>query len=245
MIQVTFPFSQFTDKAGLPLDAGFIYIGTENINPETNPIALFWDDALTIPAAQPLRTINGYISRNGSPGRVYTNTSAYSITVRDKSSNLVATALDASALDNLRADLAAPSGSSLMGHTPSGSGSVPTTVEQQLNNIQGWIVNVKDAPFYAIGGGADDTEALQKAIGSGLPLDFGSDTYSHSGLSVTTEGNVHWMGKGASLVYTGSSEIDAVVVQASIAPSSACSKYEVNPVCELIQALISSNVAPE
>lgn len=115
MIQVTFPFAQFTDKAGQPLDAGFIYIGTENQNPETNPIALFYDDALTVPAAQPLRTINGYIARNGSPGRVYTNTSAYSITVRDKSSNLVATALDASALDNIREELAAPSGSSLVG----------------------------------------------------------------------------------------------------------------------------------
>jgi hypothetical protein len=157
MIQVTFPFAQFTDKSGLPLDAGFIYIGTENMNPETNPIAMFWDDALTIPAAQPLRTINGYIARNGSPGRVYTNTSAYSIMVRDKSLNLVATALDASALDSLRADLAAPSGSSLSGFAQAGIGAALRTVQDELRE------RVSAEQFF-LAGEINSTWMLKRAI---------------------------------------------------------------------------------
>lgn len=166
MIQVTFPFAQFTDKAGQPLDAGFIYIGTENLNPETNPIALFWDDALTIPAAQPLRTINGYLARNGSPGRVYTNTSTYSITVRDKSSNLVATALDASALQTE---------ASLVAYMPAGAGSIATTVQAKLREF----VSVKDKGAI-VNGIADDTAAIAAARavveGSGGSVYYGGKT---------------------------------------------------------------------
>jgi len=80
---VTPPFPTFTDDNGAPLDAGFIYIGTANMNPVSNPIAVFWDSALTISAAQPIRTINGFPSRNGSPGVLFVG-SDYSITVKDK-----------------------------------------------------------------------------------------------------------------------------------------------------------------
>ena len=91
-LEVTVPFDTYYDTSGAPLDNGYIYIGTENLNPETNPISIYWDDAMTIPAANPARTINGYPSRNGTPARIYC-ASLYSITVKDKNSALVYSSL--------------------------------------------------------------------------------------------------------------------------------------------------------
>lgn len=83
------PFPVFTDAAGIPLQDGYVYIGTANTNPITNPITVYWDEAGTQPAAQPIRTINGYMSRNGSPGVAYASANDFSILVRDKNSRLV------------------------------------------------------------------------------------------------------------------------------------------------------------
>jgi len=47
------PYPAFAGSDGLPLENGYIWIGTVNLNPQLNPIAVFWDSALTIPAAQP------------------------------------------------------------------------------------------------------------------------------------------------------------------------------------------------
>jgi hypothetical protein len=82
------PYPIFTDKSGSPLDNGYLYFGTVNLNPETNPIAVYYDSSLTQPAAQPLRTSNGYVMRNGSPAIIYAN-SQFSVTVRDKKRTLV------------------------------------------------------------------------------------------------------------------------------------------------------------
>lgn len=88
---VSDPIVSFFGTDGLPLDNGYIYIGSANLNPETNAIQVYWDSALTQPAAQPIRTISGFPSRNGSPSRVYVSlaTGPYSITVKDKNSSLV------------------------------------------------------------------------------------------------------------------------------------------------------------
>ena len=83
------PFPVFFDRYGNPLNSGFIYVGEYNLNPQTNPIEVFWDEDLTQPAAQPVRTINGYYSKNGSPAKLYISGSACSITVLDKNKLLV------------------------------------------------------------------------------------------------------------------------------------------------------------
>lgn len=82
------PFQFFTDANGLPLESGHIYIGVVDLNPETNPVSVFWDFAQTIPAAQPIRTLNGYPVRNGSAATVYVG-SEYSLEVKDKNQALV------------------------------------------------------------------------------------------------------------------------------------------------------------
>jgi hypothetical protein len=87
--EVTSPFTVFFDRSGDPLDAGYIYVGTAGINPEVSPISVYWDAALTTPAAQPIRTLAGYPSQNGSPGTIIINQATYSIVVRDKNGALV------------------------------------------------------------------------------------------------------------------------------------------------------------
>lgn len=85
-IQPSFPI--FTDRNGKALENGYIYIGTANQDPQTNPINVYWDAGLTQPAAQPIRTINGYPSNSGTAARLYVN-SDYSCRVKDKKGNMV------------------------------------------------------------------------------------------------------------------------------------------------------------
>jgi hypothetical protein len=88
LTQVTGPYPIFTDLDGTPLDDGYLYIGAINDDPETNPIQVFWDANLTIPATQPIRTNNGYAYRNGTPALLYTG-GEFSITIRNKRNEFV------------------------------------------------------------------------------------------------------------------------------------------------------------
>lgn len=97
MITIQTPYVQFTELDGSPLDDGAVYIGTAGLNPQTNPITVYWDAAGTQPAAQPLTTRSGVIARNGAPARVYINAASYSLMVRDKQGRLVASELTISA----------------------------------------------------------------------------------------------------------------------------------------------------
>ena len=84
---ISSPFVVFTDTDGEPLESGYIYIGEANQNPITNPINVYWDAAGLYPAAQPIRTIGGYLDRNGSPSNIYINLGDYddySIIIKDK-----------------------------------------------------------------------------------------------------------------------------------------------------------------
>jgi hypothetical protein len=88
LTQVTGPYPIFTDLDGTPLDDGYLYIGEINEDPEQNPIQVFFDANLTIPATQPIRTSNGYAYRNGTPALLYT-AGEFSITIRNKRQEFV------------------------------------------------------------------------------------------------------------------------------------------------------------
>ena len=137
------PFHFFTDASGNALEDGYVYFGEPNQNPQTNPISVYWDAAGTIQAAQPLRTSGGYLWRNGSPGSIYTD-GEYSITVRDRNGNLVAS--------NLSMD---PSSGLSLEFLQAGTGAVPRTMQDKERDI----VSVKD--FGATGDGTtNDTAAF-------------------------------------------------------------------------------------
>jgi hypothetical protein len=86
------PYPAFADIDGQPLEDGYINIGAVNLNPITNPINVFWDSALTITAAQPIRTSGGYPVYQGTPARFYVGID-YSIQVKDKKGTVVYTSL--------------------------------------------------------------------------------------------------------------------------------------------------------
>lgn len=67
---------------GQALTGGYVYLGEPDLDPTTSPKAVYWDEDMTIPAQQPLRTNAGYITRNGAPARVWTDGN-YSILVKD------------------------------------------------------------------------------------------------------------------------------------------------------------------
>lgn len=95
-IEVNPPYPAFAGADGQPLENGYIWIGAVNLSPQVNPIAVYWDDAQTIAAAQPIRTLNGYPVYQGSPSRFYV-TSDYSIQVLDAKGVVVYTSLNGNA----------------------------------------------------------------------------------------------------------------------------------------------------
>lgn len=167
-IQPTFPI--FTETDGQPLENGYIWIGTVNLDPQVNPINVYWDAALTIPAPQPIRTINGYPARNGTPGRLYVN-SDYSIRVMNKNGVVVYSAPAATdryseavvSFTGFKGqagtvdDLAGDDGSDWIGFEQDGGAGV--SVARSAQDKMRDLVSVKD--FGAVGNDTnDDTAAL-------------------------------------------------------------------------------------
>jgi len=91
-VKITQKYELFKDVDGDPLENGYIYIGTTGLNPEVSPITVYFDEALTLPASQPLRSSGGYIQNAGTPTNIYVDTD-YSITVRNKNESLIYTSL--------------------------------------------------------------------------------------------------------------------------------------------------------
>jgi len=104
------PYPAFAGADGLPLENGYIWVGTVNLNPQVNPISVFWDSALTIPAALPIRTLNGYPVYQGTPSRFYV-ASDYSIQVLDSKGSLVYTSLNGNVASGSAATNATGTGS--------------------------------------------------------------------------------------------------------------------------------------
>ena len=167
LTQLAPPYPIFTDKSGSPLDNGYLYFGTVNLNPETNPITVYYDTAFTQPAAQPLRTSNGYVMRNGSPAAIYVN-SYFSVTVRDKKKALV---------------IYSPSGYGITPGTSVSStdqmtyneGSTGAVNRVLTNRLQDYV-SVKD--FGAVGNGTtDDYAAVQNAASDASSISVGDGSY--------------------------------------------------------------------
>lgn len=118
------PFDFFTDTHGDALDAGYIWIGEVNKDPRQYPVAIYYDEGLTIPAVQPLRTSGGYIVRSGAPTFLYID-ERFSIIVQDSRGRQVYYVPSA--------PLAVGSGS--VTFTQSGAGALQRTAEDKMRDI--------------------------------------------------------------------------------------------------------------
>lgn len=203
MLPVESAFKIYVDLDGDPLDQGYIYFGQVNQNPITAPVTVYWDAAGTQPAAQPLRTLNGYIVRNGTPANVF-YTGSYSQLVQDKRRRQVYYSRNsddysiATVVQNFIANLVASAGSSLIGFIQAGTGAIARTVQAELRDT----VSVKQ--FGALGGGADDTAAIQKAVNyailAGKKLRFPRDTYKLTGPVTARANGLVIDGEGSGIV---------------------------------------------
>ena len=154
-LSIQVPFPVFQDRDGQPLENGYVWVGVANLNPQTNPVVAYYDAALTVPAAQPLRTLNGYISRAGTPAQLYIDGVNYSILVQDSKGSMVYNFPDGSGIS--------PNASGVI-YDPAGTGAVATNVQAKLRQT----VSVMD--FGAVGDGVtNDTAAIQAAINFACP----------------------------------------------------------------------------
>lgn len=179
ILATTTPFPQYFDLDGDPLDNGSLYFGVVDLNPETAPITVYWDSAATQPAAQPIKTKNGFPVRNGTPTTVYA-TSGHSLTVRDAKGRLVFYARRSGEIDNTEALIAqladtssTANGDAMIGVKQPYTGAVART--QHDKNLE--FLSVKD--FGAVADGVtDDFPAIIATVKAAIAL-------QGSGLSIT------------------------------------------------------------
>jgi hypothetical protein len=148
-LSIQVPFPVFQDRDGQPLENGYIWIGQANLNPQTNPVVVYFDEALTIVAAQPLRTLNGYISRAGTPAQVYVDGVSFSILVQDSKGSMVYNFPDGTGIS--------PDACGVI-YNPPFTGAVPTPVCEKLEQT----VSVMD--FGAVGDGVTNDTAAFSAM---------------------------------------------------------------------------------
>lgn len=229
MPAITTPIQQFTDLNGDPLSGGYVYIGISGQNPETAPAAVYWDSAMTQPAAQPLRTLNGMIARSGTPAAVYIG-GDYSITVKDKRGALV---LSLPASGSVAVALADSGGASQIGFIQSGAGAVATTVQAKLREA---VVSITDfgAVYNDPTKGAVNLAALQAAVdhfsaafdgyygtAGTVRIPFGGDIYVSGPWVIDRAARIEWEASpdgnntlGARLVFPAGS--DGIIIDSRV-----------------------------
>lgn len=219
MLATQSPFPQYFDKDGAPLDGGSVYFGIAGQNPETAPVVVYWDAAGTQPAAQPIRTVNGYTVRSGSPATIYT-AGDYSLTTRNARGALVASVANSAAIsndqslqdqiDSLSDATLAAAGAGLVGYGPTLE--YPSrSIGRSVASLREW--NPMDYPWLAkFDGTTDDGPAISacaaalEGAGGGVVLMPGRTAYI--GTTIRARNRVTFRGVGEATQLLANSDIE-------------------------------------
>lgn len=181
MQKVGNPIPLFLDARGLLMDAGKIYLGEANADPQTNPIVAYWDEALTIVAEQPLRTLGGRIVNVTNPASVFIAEADYSMRITDFDDVLVdyspSVFSDASSFQPINVDLSTISGQD---NTPYGLALLTLTDQAALATATG-IPN----PLPLAGGTVSGAINRQ---GAGAYVYWGSTGFTGGRIFITADG---------------------------------------------------------
>jgi hypothetical protein len=167
MLPVEQPFKTYTGIDGKPLNNGSVYFGQPGQDPITHPVTVYWDAAGTLPAAQPLRTVNGYIVNDSGAAANPFYDSSYSTSVIDSKGVQVfyAPSSDSFSVSTQVNGLFKPGGSSLVPFIQAGTGAVSRQSQAKMRDH----VHIRD--FGAVCDGAtDDTAAINAALAAAIEV---------------------------------------------------------------------------
>ncbi|WP_227551791.1 hypothetical protein [Acinetobacter baumannii] len=82
--KVTTPYPLFSDIDGSPLIAGFLFFGESGKDAKQFPISVYWDEAKTLLATQPISVRNGLIVKDNVPSAIYIEESSCSVAINNR-----------------------------------------------------------------------------------------------------------------------------------------------------------------
>ncbi|WP_228732276.1 hypothetical protein [Acinetobacter seifertii] len=82
--KVTTPYPLFSDIDGSPLIAGFLFFGESGKDAKQFPISVYWDEAKTLLATQPISVRNGLIVKDNVPSAIFIEELSCSVAINDR-----------------------------------------------------------------------------------------------------------------------------------------------------------------
>lgn len=128
------PVEIFHAADGSPLEDGNIYVGDAGLDPRTNAVQVYWDEALTITATQPIRTLAGRPVNQGSAANIYVEELTVSLRIEDKNNVLIDTDLNVNTGDSATQYIKVPAEVDLPQSIYVGDTFIPNLVNGGLGN---------------------------------------------------------------------------------------------------------------
>jgi hypothetical protein len=176
MTAISTAFPIFNDIDGQPLEAGYVWIGLQNLDPVTNQQQVYWDQALTQLATQPIRTRGGYPLNGVAIGQLYTAPN-YSIKVTNRNGSV------------LYNDLFVSSDGFIM-RTDYPNNTAYLAAASTLSTGGFWLDELPQPRFWRFADRVFIGEAASQSTGTKFPIP-GEGTF------LTTQMGADWMERGA------------------------------------------------